>query len=293
MEDLELYKKCLKLPEADFQRIEHEEAMVAKVYAVTAPAGKFILKISDRPNDYYREVFFLKQLVGKLKVPKIIQAIPPSTQNTSGAILMERLPGSLLKIGELTTALAFEIGQNLALIHLNRLPGYGDPHQHTLSQDQEPYFTLKFEEGLAECSRQFPKRLLERCRQYYAVNVHLLREVDGPCFAHRDYRPGNLMVHEGKLQGVIDWARARASFAEEDFCSIEHGEWISGPELKQALLAGYERVRTIPNYAPLIPFLRLNKIIAIMGLIVRSGSWQNSASRLYQYNMQALETLLN
>lgn len=71
--------------------------------------------------------------------------------------------------------------------------------------------------------------------------------VDGPCAVHRDYRPGNLMVHQGKLQGIIDWAGARASFAEEDFCSIEHGEWMVAPHLKKALLDGYttERIELI------------------------------------------------
>ncbi len=41
--------------------------------------------------------------------------------------------------------------------------------------------------------------------------------MDGTCVVHRDYRPGNLIVHDGKLQGIIDWTGARTSFAEEDF----------------------------------------------------------------------------
>jgi Ser/Thr protein kinase RdoA (MazF antagonist) len=128
---------------------------------------------------------------------------------------MECLPGSLLQIADFTDALAFEIGSALARIHLSRTPGYGDLiHPHDLSSDPRVFFTLKFDEGFEECSSHLPKELLEQCRRYYDTHIKSINSVDGPCIIHRDFRPGNIMVHEGKLQGIIDWAGARASFAE-------------------------------------------------------------------------------
>jgi len=289
---LSTYQQILNLQAVTFSQIVHEDAMVAIVYKITLPNGEqLILKICERTNDYLREVYFLKHFAGKLPVPKMIQAIEPR-QGVHGAILMECLPGTLLTTEELTESLAAEIGQCLALIHLNRLPGYGDPIQGELSSDPKVYFTAKFEEGLEECSHHLPSNLIGQCRRYYEANLNLLDSVDGPCIVHRDYRPGNLIVHQGKLQGIIDWAGARASFAEEDFCSIEHGEWTMDTRVKKALLAGYASIRPIPEYARLIPFLRLNKAIATVGFTVKSGTWKSNSARLYQYNRQFLESFL-
>lgn len=288
---LNVYKQYFNLQEAIFSRIDHEDAMVAIVFKITKPNDEqLVLKVCDRPNDYFREVYFLQHFANTLPVPKIIKCIEPTTE-VYGAILMECLSGTLLKTEELTKSLATEIVRCLALIHLNRLSGYGDPISH-LSSDPKTYFTPKFEEGLDECSRHLPLNLIEQSRLYYQYHVNLLELVDGPCIVHRDFRPGNLMVHNGQLQGIIDWAGARASFAEEDFCSIEHGEWTNNLHFKKALLAGYATIRPVPDYNRLMPFLRLNKAIATLGFIIKRGTWNNSSASLYEYNRQFLEALI-
>lgn len=286
-----LYQERLNLKNATFSRIEHEDAMVAIVYRVIQPDGKqFILKICDRVNDFLREVFFLKHLADKLPVPQIIQTVQPD-EHIHGAILMECLPGTLLQPKEFTEPLAYEIGRSLALIHLNRLPGYGDPIQNNLSSDPRIYFTLKFEEGLDECINHLPLDLIEKCRRYYDAHLNLLISVDGPCIVHRDFRPGNLIVHNGKLQGIIDWAGARASFSEEDLCSLEHGEWSNNQNSKKSFFAGYASVRQVPDYKHLIPFLRLNKAIATIGFTVKRETWNSNNAKVYQFNRHFLETL--
>jgi Ser/Thr protein kinase RdoA (MazF antagonist) len=284
------YKQLLNLQNATFSRIDHEDAMVAVVYKIIQPSGKqLILKICDRPNDYLRELYFLKHFAGMLPVPQIIQTVE-STEKIHGAILMEYLPGTLLRAEDLTESLAYEIGRCLAMIHLERLSGYGDPIQGDLNLHPRVYFTSKFEEGLEECKPRLPVNLIEQCLAYYKANLDLLAAVDGPCMVHRDFRPGNLIVNDGKLQGIIDWAGARASFAEEDLCTLEHGEWSNNTHSIKPLLAGYASIRPVPDYIRLAPFLRLNKAIATIGFTVKRGTWASTASRLYQYNRQFLET---
>ncbi len=283
------YQKLLNLEDATFLLIDHEDAMVATVYKITKSNGEqFILKISERPSDYCREVLFLKQFAQILAVPKIIQLIDP-TGRIPGAILMEYLPGTLLKAEDLTASLAYEIGRCLATIHLNRLSGYGDPIQNNLTSDPRSYFTLKFEEGLEECKSNLSTSLIQKCLDYYKANLALLNAVDGPCVVHRDFRPGNIIIHGSKLQGIIDWAGARASFAEEDPCSLEFGEWSNYSPSIKSLLAGYESVRPVPDYMRIASFLRLNKAIATIGFTVKRGTWANTASRLYRYNYKFLE----
>jgi Ser/Thr protein kinase RdoA (MazF antagonist) len=203
---------------------------------------------------------------------------------------MECLPGAILKKTDLTDDLAYEIGTLLAHIHLNRTAGYGDLiHPESLSPDPRIHLTLKFEEGLNECTHHLPPTLIDQCRSYYNDHLYLLDSVDGPCMIHRDFRPGNLIINQGKLQGIIDWSSGRASFAEDDFCPLEHGEWSSHPPTKTAFLAGYASIRPIPHFKELMPFLRLNKTIAIIGFTVKRGTWKGSSARLYEINRRFLD----
>jgi aminoglycoside phosphotransferase (APT) family kinase protein len=107
---------------------------------------------------------------------------------------------------------------------------------------------------------------------------------------HRDFRPGNLMVYNGKLQEIIDWSSGRAGFAEEDFISMEHGEWSNKPSSKKAFLDGYGSIRNIPDYSALMPLLRLSKSIATIGFMVKRGTIGLSNTNFYQLNREFLET---
>lgn len=285
------YQERLHLQGSTFSRIEHADAIVAIVYRIAQPNGReLILKICERPNDYLREVYFLKHFAGKLPVPHIMQVVEPE-KNTHGAILMECLSGGLLNKEDLTDPLAYQIGSLLGKIHLNRTAGYGDLIQpDNLTSDPRVHFTLKFEEGLAECSNHLPQALIDQCRTYYHTHLNLLDSVDGPCMIHRDFRPGNVMINKGKLQGIIDWSSARASFAEDDFCPLENGEWSADPHIKVAFLSGYASIRPVPNYKELMPSLRLSRTIATIGFTVKRGTWKNSSAQLYETNRRFLDT---
>jgi Ser/Thr protein kinase RdoA (MazF antagonist) len=202
---------------------------------------------------------------------------------------MECLPGVLLKAAELTDALGFEIGMQLAKIHLNATAGYGDlTEPESITNDPRVYFTMKFEEGIDECRHHLPKGLIEECRKYYETHIDLLSSVDGPCIIHRDFRPGNVIVQSGKLQGILDWAGGRGSFAEEDFCPLEHWEWSMNPESKKSFMAGYRAIRPVPDYSSIMPLLRLSRALNVVGFTVKRGTWNSSFASVYQFNRRFL-----
>ena len=288
---ISLYQKQLDLQYATFSRIDHEDATVAIVYIITKPSGeKLILKICPRANDYFNEIYFLNFFATKVPVPRIVNIVEPK-ENLYGAILMEHLPGTLIQPETFTTSLAYEVGSLLAQIHLNRTSGYGDlTKPHTLHADPHTYYTMKFNEGLAECRGHLPEKLLEQCQNYYDTHVTFLNSVDGPCVVHRDFRAGNVIVHHEKVQGIIDWSSARASFAQEDFCSFEHGDWPTNTITKKSFLEGYASVRPIPDYDKIMPLLRMNRALAIIGFAVKRGIWNNVMAEKYQFNRRFLET---
>lgn len=283
------YLKYLHLENASFFLIDHEDAIIAIVYKIEHEGQEFILKISPRRNDYLRELFFLKTLKDQIPIPHVLQIVPPES-GLDGAILMQCLKGNVLQIEDLTDELAYEIGAVLARIHSNRMDGWGDLIvSHQLSHDPQIHFTFKFEESLSECKDHLPKNLIDQSRSFYESHVHLLKGTDGTCLIHRDFRPGNVMVDEGRLQGVIDWSSGRAGFAEEDFCHLEYGSWGTNPHIKSSFLQGYESIRPVPPYQTLMPFLLLNRAIAIIGYLVKTETWQSKNAKLYQSNRSFLE----
>lgn len=286
------YQNKLNLNNAKFSKIEHNDAIVATVYHINNNAEQYILKISDRKNDFWREIYFLKSLASVIPAPKIIEIIEPEKDN-HGAILMEYLPGSLLDKENIQKDLAYDIGLKLAFIHNIKADGYGDPiDAQNLDISPIKHFTSKFYEGLDESKLNLPQKLIDNCQLYYENNVDKLKSVDGPCLIHRDFRPGNIIVHNGVLSGIIDWASGRASFAEEDFCPLEYGEWGNNAMVRKSFLAGYSSVRQIPDLDNIMSLLRISRAIATIGFVVKTGTWNGKCSSLYQLNRKFIEDFL-
>lgn len=287
---LSFYKRHFSLSGCQFSRIDHNDTIIAVVYRITHPSfSPRILKICPRAEDYHREFFFLKTLTKQLPVPQVLNAVDPS-EDTPGALLMECLEGDLSQPKDWTIDLAHEVGSALATLHVNRTHMYGDltnPQKQT--PDVMDYFGSKFYEELEECSSHLSQTILDRCRSEFESHSSSLSSVDGPCLIHRDFRPGNLLISQGKLSGVIDWAGGRSGFAEQDFCGIEHWQWPQNADHKHALLEGYSSIRPVPPYETLMPLLRLGQALAVVGFCVKSGTWKGKNRSLYQYNREFLD----
>lgn len=288
--DISFYQQHFKLFEYSFERIDHNDALVAIVYKLQAPNHPtLILKICTRKKDFRRETYFLQFFANKLPVARIIQVVEP-TDETSGAVLMNCIPGELLKAINLSKELAYEIGSLLASIHENRIERYGDITQpEMMVEDPIAYFNSQFENNFSECRNNLPKQLLDDCRHYYEANLHFIRSADGPCITHGDFRPGNLIVEKQRVTGIIDWASAKIGFAQQDLCSWLHGEWLFQKQVKDAFFSGYASVRPVPEYKAVMPLLEVNKSLATIGFLVKQNTWSNLQTALYRFNRSFLE----
>ncbi len=289
--DLKKYQKLLELDEgAQFIKIDHADAMVADVYKIERRNKlPLILKICERLNDYTSEVYFLQHFAKQISVPVIMKTLPPNKEN-HGAVLMEYLPGNLLTPELITKEIAFELGKVLATIHNNKADGFGYLNRE-IELDSNPtlHFKEKFQEGIDECKNHLSVDFISESCDYFNKSLGLLEKADGPCIIHRDFRPGNIIVENNKLRGIIDWSSARASFAEDDFCSIEHGEWGDFNGCKNYFLDGYSSIRAVPDYHQMMPLLRLNRAIAVVGFTVKRGTWNTADTRPYQFNRNFID----
>jgi len=286
------YQELLSLNKnALFTKIDHDEGMVATVYKVLEDNSRScVLKVCESPFDCANEVYFLRFFSKQILVPKIISTVPPGPENF-GAVLMEYLPGDLLTPHTITKEIAFEIGKSLAIIHENKSNGFGYLNRNLdLSPDPTLHFKAKFEEGIDECKGHLPQDVILKSLNYFNDSLKLLEYVDGPGIIHRDFRPGNIIIHQNTLRGIIDWSSARSGFAEDDFCSIEHGEWGNFNGYKNVFLDGYRSVRAVPNYNAVVPLLRLNRAIAVIGFTVKRNTWNNIHERVYKFNRKYIDT---
>ncbi|MCI5052722.1 MAG: aminoglycoside phosphotransferase family protein [Simkaniaceae bacterium] len=288
--DLERYKEYFSLSDADFEKFDHNNAIIADVFKVVEPSNApRVLKLCPREGDFFRERFFLSNLAGKLPVPALLGSFEPFA-NEAGAILMSYIEGRLLSDHEWCDELAFDIGAKLGLVHSNRMQYFGDPtKKETLFQSAADYFHEKFAEELEECAGHLPEETINFCRDYYDRNLALFDSVDGPCVVHRDFRPGNLLVQKGHLAGIIDWAAARMGFAEQDFCSLEHNGFPDEPKFKKRFFAGYTSVREVPDFEKIMPLLRLGRSLGVIGYTVKSRTWNGKNREIYRYNRDFLD----
>ena len=205
--------------------------------------------------------------------------------------MLECLEGRLLQTDDWSARLAYQVGSVLARLHLKRTDAYGDlTKTRSLVATATPYFEEKFHEELDECESHLPSQLLDKCQRYLSSHRHLLDSVDGPCIIHRDFRPGNMIVRDGRLQGIIDWAGARSGFAEQDFCSMEHSQWPSPAEHKKTLLEGYASIRPVPDYQEIMTLLQLGRALAVIGFCVKSDTWKKKNSPIYQDHRHFIES---
>jgi hypothetical protein len=289
---IHLYKDKLALQEAEWLRIEQENALAAEVYKILHPNGKeYIFKICPSWRDYMHEKYFLTYFSKKLPVPKVIQWIEPSFK-IPGAILMECLPGKSILEADLTDSIAYEIGILLGKIHENRTPKFGDfTKPEGLSDDPRTYFLLKFEKELAECTL-LSKSLLKECHLCFQSLLETLTQVDGPCVVHRDLHLGNIIIHEGVLQGIIDWSSAVSSFAQEDFYFLGDNEWGSQALIKNAFLEGYKSIRPIPDYTSMMPLIQLGKAIHNIKFTIKRNIWDEHHTALYKKYYERVQTII-
>ncbi len=289
--DTQKYQALLKLnDEAEFIKIDHDDAIVATVYKIIQRnAPTLILKICESSFDYANEVYFLNYFSKKLSVPEVINVLPPC-KGILGAVLMTCLPGYLLTPTTITKEIAFKIGVSLAVIHENKTNGFGYLNRNSeLNSSPILHFKEKFEEGIEECKNHLPEEIIVKSLNYFNNSSHFLEKIDGPCIIHRDFRPGNIMIDKNTLSGIIDWSSARSSFSEDDFCSIEHGEWGNFNGYKSVFLEGYSSIRNLPNYFEVMPLLRLNRAIALIGFTVKRRTWNNIHARPYQFNRHYID----
>ncbi len=275
------------------ERIIHGDSLSSLVFRVWDLSNKsFILKFSYNSDRWRKEKYYLTLLQGKIPVPKIANVIPPQKE-FSGGILMEDIKGELLKGPTLTNEWACKMGEVLGKLHSIPTQTYADLslEENPENEKMTPMKAMQsyFDRSLAECETLVTSNLLKLCIQFVDEHLHLLKDVDGPCIVHRDYRPGNVIASDGKIQAVIDFENTMGSFAEEDFLQMDLLVWGKYPSTRISFLQGYETIRPLPHLEELLPLLRLLKSLGAIGFTFERGTWESKHKHVYLENLSYLK----
>jgi aminoglycoside phosphotransferase (APT) family kinase protein len=222
---------------------ELTEASYNTAYRIRLTDGSgLVLKVAPDPeapgltheHDLMRtETEFYQAARGKAPVPEVVHA------SGSEFLLMTELAGDnwfgqRSSLGD-TESLRTELGRHVAALHTITGTGFGYP-QNPLFSTWRAAFTAMMADVLADAERYAVPLPIARIRGLVEGNAPLLDAVGTPVLVHFDLWDGNILVHEGRITGLVDGERAFWGDPVAEFVSLSLFGDISKD---QAFFEGY------------------------------------------------------
>lgn len=233
------------------------ESFSSKVYKLNLSSGETVYaKIPYNRDKLYREYRMLEMLSPFLPVPKVLD-FWSGDELISGALLLSQIQG-LPCTGVIDEGLAFQIGVYHAKLHELKMPGYGveviNGFQFLNQNNWRQYIRNNFEKWMEPCSEILERGLFERCVNHFESVFSVLPQPDGPCVVHMDFRPGNILINDNVVVGIIDFESARGGSSEIDFTKMNRYVWEVNPNTRVSYTEGYSSIRPLMELESILPF---------------------------------------
>lgn len=254
------------------------ESFSSEVYKLTLVSGEAVyLKIPFNKDKLVRECTMLELLKEVIPVPKVLD-IWEGDDSRVGALLLSAIPG--LPCSRVTDPkLACQIGEVHARLHNVAMPAYGVYHSDGFkplrNNDWRLYIKNNFVKWQAINKNILNGALFEKCLIHFESLFAALPDSDGPRVVHMDFRPGNILVDDNKVMGIIDYESARGGASEIDFTKINRYVWEVNPQSKPAYVEGYESIRPLPELERILPFYNFYDAFSAVAWCEKRGIEQN------------------
>lgn len=235
------------------------------------------------------EYTVLKRLRNELPVPELLDYWE-GNEEVTGALLLSAINGAPIT-EKVDTALAYDIGVHHAMLHAI-IPNEQD-FKSSVSNvyGQWTAFIKRLFYSFAEDVKEvIDPRLYEQSLKHFEHQLNLLPSPDGPSFIHMDFRPGNILVHENQVVGIIDFESVRIGAVEMDFTKINRDIFMKYPGTREAYQKGYESIRPLIDLQEVLPFYRFTDAFNSIGWCKRRGIEKHQA--FLQENLAYLNDFL-
>lgn len=262
------------------------ESFSSEVYSVTLKGGeKAILKIPYSKTKLLREKKILDLLKNTLPVPKVLDFWEGNNEVT-GAFLLSYIDGEPIS-GEIDRELASQMGKLLASLHNVPMEAY--EYSETYKNDWWKSILETFENWQEHCKPVMDKDLYSQCIELFHKMYEKMPPADGPCVTHMDYRPGNILVKDSKIAGLIDFESSRGGSSSIDFTKSKLYVWDRYEGTKEAFIKGYQSVRSLPDLESTLPFYLLHNAFGGVSWCVRRNQLDGD---FYKENINQLKMIL-
>ncbi len=220
-------------------------------YALTlrSQPAKAVLRVYARGGAPRRlESQILQLLEGRVPVPKVL--LDGSKKDPAFLVLSwvegQTLDNALRTGIKETTSLATDIGTILAAIHAQTFTDSG-----FLGKDMqviEPidmgaagFHTFAQPALAGRAGVRLGAERLTRLNELISwAAPYLDKQAVQPCLVHSDFNPPNLMVHDGRVTGVMGWEYAHAGNRLTDIANMLRTRDFQPPEFNDAFVSAYE-----------------------------------------------------
>jgi len=226
--DVQLVQQTVGETPAEVERITTSGG-TACIWKVSLPSGQEVYVKRHRLRDQGRRELGAYELLAPL--PKMPRLLGTHDDGAASTLALSRLLGTQGNEHVSTTVL-WEAGAWLAALHQV-------PVEPEDSMTLAGAYARRIERALSDAKDIIRHHELSNLTTWLTGLPDALHGARR-CWTHRDYVPRNWLVHEGSLEGVIDFEHARLDVAAVDFARIETELWVREPDSATAFLEGYE-----------------------------------------------------
>jgi len=260
------------------------------VKLILTTGERAILKIPYNRKKLLREFATLNLLKDKIPVPKVLDFFDDGFDG-NGALLLSYIDGESI-LGEVNKDIAYQMGELLGNLHKVNSDYFGDIESTNIVLTGNDWWKIVFnwfQDWIPLCEKALSKDILYECIDFFREMYEGLPKPDGPCVVHRDYRPGNILVKNSIIVGLVDFETSRYGSADIDFTKIKLYVWDKNTETKEEFLKGYASVRKVPYIEKTLPFYLFYNAFGGVAWCVRRGNLDNS---FFTENVEQLKYML-
>jgi aminoglycoside phosphotransferase (APT) family kinase protein len=211
-------------PERLASRVELGEASYNTAYRLRLTDGTgLVLKVAPDPampglsheHDLMRTETLFYRTAAALPVPRVVHADFSRSLLDSDFLLMTELPGRNWHdlreevVGAERERLRRDLGRLVAALHEITGTEFGYPQGESSSSWRTAFLGM-LDALLGDALRwETPlPRSVTQIRQLIGANAYVLDDVTTPVLVHFDLWPGNILVQDGRITGIVDGERA-------------------------------------------------------------------------------------